>query len=117
VKRIATAAAVVFALGFASAGTAGAQIVYGYTVPGNGGVYSNRTVVGVGASQTYNSFYSPYTGGFRNQVYGSNWLGQSYGQVFGFNPWSGMSYNRGFYQPNYYTMPFGGFNYGFYRRW
>ena len=31
--------------------TASAQIVYGYTVPGNGGIYSNRTIVGVGGCE------------------------------------------------------------------
>jgi len=112
VKRfLATAAAALF-LGLGSAGKADAQIVYGYNnVPGNGGYYSNRTVAGVGATQTYNSFYSPFTGTVRNQVTATNWLGQTYSQSSGYNPWSGVGYNSAFYRPNYYAPPMGGFNY------
>jgi len=116
VKRFVVAAAAALTLGFASAGKADAQIVYGYSVPGNGGIYSNRTVLGVGATQTYNSFYSPWTGVMQNQMYGSNWLGQSYGRAYGYNPWNGLNYNYGFYQPNFY-MPYGGYSWGNVRRW
>lgn len=115
-KRFVIAAAVTITLGFGTAGKADAQIVYGYSVPGGGGIYNNRTVVSPGGYQTYNNFYSPWTGVIQNQTYGSNVFGQSYGRSFGYNPWNGAGYNTGFFQPNYY-MPFGGFNYGFYRRW
>lgn len=116
-KGFVLAAAVTLSVGFVGAGKADAQIVYGYSVPGYGGIYSNRTVLGVGASQSYNSFYSPYTGVFQNQVSGSNWLGQNYGRAYGYNPWTGLGYNYGFYQPNTYIMPYGGYNFGFVRRW
>lgn len=112
-RFIATGAAALL-LGLATAGTADAQIVYGYSnVPGNGGFYSNRTVAGVGSYQTVNSFYSPFTGTVRSQVLTTNWLGQTYGRTSGYNPWSGLGYNNSFYRPNYYAPAIGGFNYNY----
>lgn len=116
-KRVAITAAVVLSVGFLSAGTAGAQIVYGVSRPAGGGVYNSTTVLAPGGYQTYNSFFNPWSGVVQKQVYGSNWLGQTYGRSFGYNPWNGLSYNSGFFVPNYYVNPFGGYSYGFFRRW
>ena len=99
------------------AGKADAQIVYGYSnVPVNGGFSSNRTVVGVGGYQTYNSFYSPFTNSFQTQSYGTNMFGQTYGRMNTYNGWNGFGFNTQFYRPNYFAPVYGGYNYGFYGR-
>lgn len=113
-KRFVIAAAVAVAIGFGTAGTADAQIVYGYNRPVGGGVATGATVMSPGVYQTYNSYYNPYSGVMQRQVYGSNWLGQTYGRSYSYNPWTGMSTNYGFYQPNYFATPY---SYGFFRRW
>ncbi|MFO0823079.1 MAG: hypothetical protein U0792_08155 [Gemmataceae bacterium] len=115
-NRFAIAAAVALSLGFVTSGKADAQIVYGYTVPGAGGVYSNRSIYTPGAVQTYNSFYSPFTGTVLGQTYYSNMFGQTYSRGYGYNPYSGLGYNYGLYQPNWFVPPGGYYNYG-YRRW
>jgi len=110
-------AAVALALSFVSAGKADAQIVYGYSVPGGGGIMSGRSVVAPGAYQTYNSYYSPFTGVVQKQAYYTDVFGQSYGRSFGYNPWTGTGYNYGYYQPNYLFAPGLGYSYGYARRW
>ena len=115
-KRFIVAAAVVLGLGFTSAQTADAQIVYGYRAPGYGGIYSGGTAYVPGATQGYNSFYSPYTGTVQNQAYYTNMFGQTYTRGYGYNPWTGLGYNYGYYQPNWFAPVYGGYNYGF-RRW
>src|SRR5262245_3063858 len=115
-KRFVVAAALAVALGLGFASKADAQIVYGYTVPNAGGVVSAGQIYGPGGFKTYNNYYSPFTGVMAGQVYGTNMWGQSFGRTYGYNPWTGMSYNSGFYQPNYFN-PYGTYNYGFVRRW
>jgi hypothetical protein len=51
------------------------------------------------------------------QAYTANILGQAYMRNYAYNPWTGMGFRTGFYQPNYYAFPYGGYGYGFYRRW
>lgn len=115
-KRFVIAAAVVFSLGFVSSEKADAQIVYGYTVPGGGGIYSNRSIYAPGAVQTYNSFYSPFNGTIVKQSYYSDMFGQTYSRGYAYNPWTGLGYNYRAYQPNWFVPPVGYYNYGF-RRW
>ena len=57
---IAAAAAVGFGLG--SAGTADAQIVYGYNVPAGGGIMTGGTAYNGLGYQSFQKFYSPWTG-------------------------------------------------------
>ena len=80
-KRFILAAAVAASLGFVSPGKADAQIVYGYTAPGPGGFYTNRSAYAPGAVQTYNSFYSPFNGTVQKQSYYSDAFGQTYGWI------------------------------------
>jgi hypothetical protein len=116
-KRFVVAAAVAVALGLGTASKADAQIVYSYNVPNAGGVVTGGTVLTPGGYKTFSNYYSPFTGVVQRQVYGSNIFGQSFGRSYGYNPWTGIRYGSGFYQPNYYAYPFGGYNYNFYRRW
>ena len=116
--RFLIAAVAAVALGLVSADKADAQIVYGYNVPRGGGVVSGATVLAPGGYQTYNSYFSPFTGVMYNQTYYTDVFGQRYGRAYGYNPWTGLSYQQGFYQPNYYAFPYGGYsNYSFFRPW
>lgn len=116
-KQFVVAATLAVALGFGFAGTADAQIVYGYSLPRGGGIVSGGTVLAPGGYKTFNNYYSPFTGVMTGQSYYTNVFGQAYGRSYGYNPWSGIGYNSGFYQPNYYVNPYGVYNYGFVRRW
>lgn len=116
-KRFLGAAALAVVLAIGTSGTASAQIVYGYTVPRAGGVVQGGTVFVPGGFNSFQNFYSPFTGAMSHQVYGQNFLGQAYGRSTGFNPWTGLSYNSGFYQPNFWFNPYGLYNYGYVRRW
>ena len=78
---------------------------------------SGGTYLSPGLTQTYNSFYSPFTGRMMNQTYSRDFMGQAYGTTYGYNPWTGMSYQSGFYQPNYWFNPYGGYSYNTVRRW
>ena len=51
-----------------------------------------------------------------SQMYGRNFLGQAYGQTYAYNPWTGLNYNSGFYQPNYWFNPYGGYSWSTLRR-
>ncbi len=115
-RRLVIAAAVALSLGFLSTGKADAQIVYGYRAPANGGIATGRAAYAPGAYQTYNSYYSPFTGVVQKQMNYSDMYGQNYSRGYGYNPWTGLGYNYNYYQPNYFTPTFGGYNYGF-RRW
>jgi hypothetical protein len=118
-KRFVVAAALAVALGLGYSGKADAQIVYGYTVPNAGGVVSGGTVLVPGGYQTFNNYYSPFTGVVTRQVYGQDVFGQSFGRSSGYNSFTGMGYRSGFYQPNAFVNPFGGYNYNnvYSRRW
>lgn len=138
-KQFVIAAAAAVGLGLGAAGTADAQIVYGYTAPVGGGIMSGGTAYGVGGYQSFQKFYSPWSGSVFGQSYGANVLGQSYGKSFGYNPWTGMGYRTGFYQPGawgynpyavypnpylsapnpymYLSNPYGGWFGGGFRRW
>ena len=116
-KRFVIAAALAVSLSFAFAETANAQIVYGYSVPRGGGVMSGGTYLSPGLQQSYNTFYSPWTGAMTSQVYGRNFLGQAYGRTYAYDPWTGLNYNSGYYAPNYWVNPYGGYSWSTLRRW
>jgi hypothetical protein len=115
-KRFLTAAAVAVVLSFASATSANAQIVYGYSVPRGGGVMSGGTYLSPAMQQSYSTHYSPFTGVMTTQVYGQNFLGQAYGRTYAYNPWTGLNYNSGYYMPNYWMNPYGGYSWSTQRR-
>ena len=116
-KRFAIAAALAAVLGLGTAGTADAQYVQRYTtITPNGGLYTTNQVYSpFGAYQTQNTYVSPY-GAVRRSAYYGDVFGNTAGQAYGFNPKTGLMYNRGFVA-NPYVYPYGGYNYGFYRRW
>jgi hypothetical protein len=116
-KRFVVAAAFAIALSLGYSNTADAQIVYGYTVPNAGGIASGGTILVPGGYKAFNSYYSPFTGTMTNQVYSQNFMGQAYGRTYGYSPLTGTSYQSGFYQPNYWVNPYGGYNYSMVRRW
>jgi len=114
VNKFFVAATLAVAFGFGTADKADAQIVYGYSAPVGGGVYSTGTIYNNfgTAYKSYESFYSPFTGIAQKQVYGADVFGNSFGRSSGYNNFTGQSYRGGFYQPNPYVNPFGGTNYG-----
>lgn len=115
-KRFLIAAAFAVALGLGTSSKAHAQIVYGYSVPTIGGVETAGTVVSPLGTKTFTNFYNPFTGASVGQSYTTNIFGAANTRVYGYNPWNGLRYGSGFYQPNAVTMPFNGVNYGWLRR-
>jgi len=118
-KRFAIAAALATVLGLGLAGTADAQYVqrYYYIAP-NGNIATTTQLYNPwGAYQSYNTLTSPL-GTVREQAYYGDVFGNTYGRAYGYNPITGLGYNRGFYTPSPYVYPYGGYNYNFYgRRW
>jgi opacity protein-like surface antigen len=112
-NRFLIAAALAVALGLGASNTAHAQIVYGYSVPTVGGVQSTGTVMSPWGAQTYNNFYSPFTGASFGQTYSTNVWGMGFNQTYGYNPYSGYRYGTNFYQPNYYVNPGFGYSTGY----
>lgn len=141
-KKFLTACAFALVLGLGTSSKAHAQISYGYTVPTYGGVESTGTVYTPYGAQTYNSYWSPFTGtigqttgsyatpwgtrtfnnfyspftGTVGQSYTTNIFGAANTATYGYNPWTGYRYGTGFYQPNTYVAPLAGYNYGWLRR-
>ena len=116
-KRFAIAAAVAAVIGLGFAGKADAQYIYRYnTVTPNGGVVTTNQAYGLGYSQGYRTYYSPY-GGVRQQSYYNDAFGNSYGRSNGFSPYYG-SYNRGYSYaaPSFYNPYGASYGYNFYRR-
>ena len=115
-KRFAITAALAVAFGLGFAGTADAQYVQRYTtITPNGGLYTTNQVYSpFGAYQTQNMYVAP-NGAVRRSAYYGDVFGNTAGQTYGYSPYRGI-YNSGFYT-NPYVYPYGGYNYGFYRRW
>jgi len=135
---IAASFAVLFGLGASS--KANAQIVYGYSVPLDGGIQTNRGFsmlnssvntstsfsAFTGLGQTTTTVRSPYgmrestttfsglTGATRTSSY-SNFMGVANSETSGFNPFNNLRYGSGVFQPNAFSNPNAGFNYGFVR--
>src|SRR5262245_10949975 len=99
-RRFIAAAALAVAISVGYSNTANAQIVYGYSVPRGGGLAQGGTYLAPGVYNTFNNYYSPFTGVMTGQTYSQNFMGQAYGRTYAYNPWTGMSYQGGFYQPN-----------------
>jgi len=117
-KRFVIAAALATAVGFGTAATADAQYVIPYArVTPNGGVVTGNSVYNLGQYQTFGTYISPF-GTVRQQAYYTDVFGNSVGAARGYNPYTGLGYNRGFYNPSPFMYPYGGYNYNFYgRRW
>lgn len=140
-KKILFASAFASIIAFGTTSKAQAQIVYGGTFPTYGGIESAGTVFTPYGSQTFNNFYSPFTGvvgqttgsfatpfgtktfsnyyspftGGVGQSYTTNIFGAANSAIYGFNPVTGTRYGTGFYQPNTYVAPYAGYNYGWLR--
>lgn len=102
---IASALAIVGALGFAS--NADAQYVYGYQtfVPGAGVVVRNQGVASPFGVQTSQSYYSPFTGAGAQQSYYADGWGNQAASASGYNPFTNYGYQQSSYSyaPNYYA--------------
>lgn len=116
--RFAIATVLAAVLGLATASTADAQYIiqYGRVTP-NGGVVTTSQLYNLGTYQSYNTYTSPFGVVQGRSAYYTDIYGNSFGRAAGYNNWNGNFYNRGFYQPNPYINPFGGYSYNFYRRW
>jgi len=140
-KKLLIIAALALVLGFGSSSKAQAQIVYGYSYPTYGGVETAGTLYTPYGGQTFTSYYSPFTGvisqtsgtyatpfgartftnyfspftGYVGQSYTTNIFGAANSAIYGANPYTGYRYGTGFYQPNVYVAPTGGYNYGWLR--
>lgn len=114
--RFLAAALVASALTLAFHAPAAAQIVYGYSVPNAGGIVQGGTYYYPGGYKNFTYYYSPFTGVVSAQVYGQNFLGQSYGRTFGYHPWTGTVFSSGYFTPNYWVSPWAGYSYGYVRR-
>jgi len=115
-KRFFAAATLAAVLGLGTASTADAQYINQYrSITPNGGLVIGNNYSNGFAAQSNRTYYSPY-GGVRQQAFYGDAFGNRAGQQTGFSPYYG-NYNRGFYQPNPYVNPFGGYNYNYYRRW
>ncbi|HEV3438521.1 MAG TPA: hypothetical protein VG122_14250 [Gemmata sp.] len=141
-KPFLIAAACAVMLGLGTSSKAHAQIVYGYSTPVYGGVESTGTVITPFGGQTFTNFFSPFTGnigqtsgttytpfgartysnfyspftGTVGQSYTTNIFGAANTRAYGYNPYTGIRYGTGFYQPNTYVAPFGGYNYSWMRQ-
>jgi hypothetical protein len=116
-NRFLVAAALAVAIGLGTSSKASAQIVYGYSMPAGGGVVSGGTVITPNVAQSTQTFVSPLTGVVQKQTVYTDIFGNSMGRTTTYNPWLGLTYRSGFVQPNPLINPFGGYNYGFIRRW
>ena len=99
---LASALAIVGALGFA--GNADAQYVYGYQtyVPGAGVVVRNQTYATPFGVQRTQGYYSPFTGGGESQSYYADAWGNQGVRTNGYNPFTNSGYQSGYsYTPNY----------------
>ncbi len=117
-KRFAIAAALAIVFGLSAAGTADAQYIIQYNrLTPYGGVATTRQLYNLGTFQSYNTYVSPW--GMMSQRYNYGDLyGNRFGVSNGFNAWNGFGYNRGFYRPNPFMNPYGGFSYNLYGpRW
>jgi len=103
---LASALAMIGALGFAQ--KADAQFSYGYQtyVPGAGVMLRSQTLATPFGIQTMNRTYSPFTGfGARQYYYGDVW-GNRAAMVGGYNSYMHLGYRSGYtYAPTYYGAP------------
>jgi len=139
-KRFVIAATFAVLFGLGTTSKADAQIVYGYSVPLDGGVQTTRgfsspyssvnttsnfsAFTGLGQTTTtvrspygtreYSTVYSGLTGASRTSSY-SNVLGVANTQTSGYNPFNGYRYGSGFFQPNAFSNPYEGLSYGYAR--
>jgi len=116
-KRFAIAAALATVLGLGFAGKAEAQYYYRNTAitPNGGLVTTNQAYTPFGV-QARNVYVAP-NGAVKRQYVTGDLFGNTY-MSNGFNPNTGLFYNRGFYNPSPIVYPYsGGYGYSFYRRW
>lgn len=100
-------------------GRADAQgIGYNYRtyVPTTGSVVAGRTAYTPWGAQTQTRFVNPIFGyGGQSAVYQDPW-GNTYGELYKYNPRTGLGYTTGYYAPGPFSNPFSGYGYGYYFR-
>jgi hypothetical protein len=115
-KKFIAISAFAIVLGLGTSNTAHAQLVYGYTIPADGGVESVGTRWSTFGPQSYNNFYSPITG-YMSETSGTVntlWSRGSYTSIY--SPFTGyMTESRGTVQTPFglasylnYNSPFTG---------
>ena len=106
-RRFFLSAVIAVAGSLAAAETASAQIVYNYTRPAPGGIVNGGVIAGPTASQSFSTYYSPFTGTIYSRALYKNSFGQAYGRSYNYNPAQGIvSTNTGFYMPGLYFNPY-----------
>ncbi|HEY1192262.1 MAG TPA: hypothetical protein VGE74_31850 [Gemmata sp.] len=114
-KRFAFAAVAALALGLATSTAANAQYAYQrYNLTPNGGVVITNNYSNWGSHGVNRTYVSPY-GTVNQRSYYGDVFGNTYGRSYGYNNFRGYGYNRGFGYNSFY--PYGGYNYGYFRRW
>jgi hypothetical protein len=108
-KRFVVAAVTAVVVGLVGSEKADAQIVYNYSRPAPGGVVNGGTIIGPTASQTYSTYYSPFTGTMWGRSLYRNSFGQTYGRSYNYNPGFGvLNQTSNFYSPGFYFNPYSG---------
>jgi hypothetical protein len=111
------AAAAVATLGFA--GTAGAQVGgFNYRTynPYTGSFINRQSVVTPFGAQTVRAYSNPFNGNFGQAGVFQGPFGAMSGSAVRYNPYLGLGYTSGFYNPGVYGNPYLGYRYGFYFR-
>ena len=112
---LSTVLAVAAAVGYS--GKADAQVVgYNYRTynPYTSSYINGRMVYTPFGAQNFSAFSNPYYGygGVVNRY--QDPFGNTYGQLNKFNPYTGIGYTSGYYNPGLYTNPLLGYRYGYY---
>jgi len=114
---ILTAAVAVAVLGFA--GTASAQ-GYGYNYrtynPYTSSFINGQVQYTPFGTQNYRVINNPYYGYSGQAMTYQDPFGNTSGQVVKYNPFTGLGYTSGYYNPGLYGNPYLGYRYGYYFR-
>jgi hypothetical protein len=113
---ILAAAVAVATLGFA--GTADAQVGYNYRTynPYTGSFINGGVVYTPFGAQNVRAFNNPYWGYSGQAATYQDPFGNTYGQMTKYNPFTGIGYTSGYYNPGLYGNPYLGYRYGYYYR-
>jgi hypothetical protein len=113
---ILAAVVAVATLGFV--GTASAQVGYNYRSynPYTGSFINGRMYYTPFGVQNVQAFNNPWWGYGGQSLAYQDPFGNTYGQVTKYNPFTGLGYTSGYYNPGLYGNPYLGYRYGFYFR-
>jgi hypothetical protein len=114
-KRFALAAVLAVAGALGLSGTADAQFVTGYNTynPYSGVIVSRGMGYYPGATASSTAFYNPFWGYGGQQAAYADIFGNRTVRGFGYNPYTGLNYTYGVYNPGLGVSPLAGYRYGF----